>query len=82
MSTISTHERGSTPIKKQQTRRLWTALVLIVTMALATVVVVAVEAKAGSFSDEFPKMVLMKGDTRLQGGRLNYADWHWYEAGE
>lgn len=44
--------------------------------------VVAAEAQAGSYSDGFPKQVLMKGTTVLQDEQFYYGTWNWYEAGE
>ena len=81
MLATAAHRTGSPP-KTTKAKRSWVSVVLVLAIVLAGMAVVAAEARAGSFSDEFPKMVLMKDDTRLQGGRLNYADWHWYEAGE
>ena len=59
-------------------------VVMVATIALASMAIVAAEARAqaGSFSDEFPKLVLKKGETKLQAGRFYYGTWNWYEAGE
>jgi hypothetical protein len=57
-------------------------VVLVATMALAGIAIVAAEAHAGSYSDKFPKQVLLKGDTVRQDGYFYYGTWNWYEAGE
>lgn len=57
-------------------------LVLVLAMALASIAVVAAEARAGSHRDGFPKTVLMEGRTELQEGRFYYGTWHRYVAGE
>ena len=80
MSAISTYRSRGTP--RKHTRRLWMTFMLVLAMALAAIAVVAAEARAGSYSDKFPKQVLMKGATVLQHGRFYYGSWHWYEAGE
>ena len=80
MSAISTYMSRSNLRKK--CRRLWLSVVLAVALTLAGVAVVAATAEAGSFSDGFPKQVLMKGGTKLQDGDFDYGGWHWYEAGE
>ncbi len=80
MSTISTYRSRSNLRKKRG--RLWLSVVLVLGLVLASISVVAAQAHAGSFSDEFPKQVLMKGGTQLQDGYLNYGDWHWYEDGQ
>lgn len=80
MSALSTYRSRSAP--KKRTGQLWMSIVLVLALALAAISVVAAEAQAGSFSDEFPKQVLMKGKTQLQDGYLNYGGWHWYEDGQ
>jgi hypothetical protein len=67
---------------KRTGRRALVLVMTATTMALASIAIVAAQAHAGSFSDEFPKTVLMKGATVLQHGRFYYGSWHWYEAGE
>jgi hypothetical protein len=67
--------------KKTGSRTL-VLVVMVAAMALASMAIVAAEARAGSFSDGFPRQVLMKGATVLQHGRFYYGSWHWYEAGE
>jgi hypothetical protein len=57
-------------------------VMIIATMALAGIAIVAAEARAGSFSDGFPKQVLMNGATVLQDGSFYYGTWNSYEAGE
>jgi hypothetical protein len=70
-----------TTTKKTASRPL-VLVVMVATMVLAGIAIVAAEAQAGSFSDGFPKQVLMKGTTVLQEGNFYYGSWHWYEAGE
>src|SRR5918998_4003534 len=70
-----------TTTKKTGTRTL-VLVVMVATIALAGMAIVAAEARAGSSSDEFPRMVLMKGEPKLQGGRFYYGTWNWYKAGE
>jgi len=70
-----------TTTKKTGSRTLL-LVVMVATIALASIAIVAAEARAGSFSDGFPKQVLMKGATVLQDGNFYYGTWNWYEAGE
>ena len=77
MSTISTYRSRGTP--RKHAKQLLMTFMLVLAMALA---VVAAKAQAGSFSDESPEQVLMKGTTVLQHGKFYYSTWHWYEAGE
>jgi hypothetical protein len=82
MSAIPTYRSRSSPTK--HIKRLWMSFIMLVlAIALASIGAVTAEAQpASSFSDEFPKTVLMKGQTELQNGRFVYGTWHWYEAGE
>jgi hypothetical protein len=80
MSATSTYRNRSN--LRKTWRRFWLSVVLAVALTLAGVAVVAATAQAGSYSDWFPKQVLMKGGTKLQDGDFNYGGWHWYEAGE
>jgi hypothetical protein len=80
MLAIPIYRSKSTPSK--DTKRLWMTFVVVLTMVMAAIAVVAAEARAGSFSDGFPKQVLMKGETKLQDGNFYYGTWNWYEAGE
>jgi hypothetical protein len=67
---------------KKTASRTSVFVMMIAMMALASIVIVAAEARAGSYSDRFPKQVLMKGTTVLQDGNFYYGTWNWYEAGE
>jgi hypothetical protein len=70
-----------TTTKKVDSRAVM-LVVMVAAMALGSIAIVAAEARAGSFSDGFPKLVLMKGATVLQDGNFYYGTWNWYEAGE
>ena len=70
-----------TTMKKVGSRAVMLVM-MFTAMALAGIAIVVAEARAGSFSDEFPKQILMKGATVLQDGNFYYGTWNSYEAGE
>jgi hypothetical protein len=68
--------------RKKTASRTLVLVMMIAAMALAGTAIFSAEARAGSFSDGFPKQVLKKGATVLQHGYFFYGTWNWYEAGE
>jgi hypothetical protein len=79
-ATISTYNkmRSGSPTK---IKRLWLWVVLILAVMLASSAVVAASAQAGSFNHYRPNLVLMKGKTELQNGRIWTSTWHYYQRG-
>jgi hypothetical protein len=69
-------------ITKKTGSRTLVVVVVVATTALASMAIVAAEARAGSSSDGFPKLVLMQCETELQGRQFYYGTWNQYKAGE